>query len=165
MEPGTSAIPHRAFTGIGAGPHSSAAVEPNGLVERQQSFQAALGRAKTGERPIEPEQSARDAAEQLITQSLILPLLKQLRSTNQSAPPFAPSAGERQFGALGDAQLAQRITRASHFPLVDRLAQDLLKRAGVDVSGRNAARETVPQAPVPGDADRTARLGSMMWRD
>jgi Rod binding domain-containing protein len=138
------------------------------LKERQRSFEAALGRAGARAQPESPEQAARAAAEQLVTQCLILPLLRQLRATNQAAPPFAPSQAEKQFGALGDAQLAQRVTRASHFPLVDRLARDLLQRAGADASGRSAAEQlrTASAARAP----TTARIptfdrSSTQWQD
>ena len=71
---------------------------------------------------------AREAAEKLVAQTLILPVLKQLRESNEAAPPFAPTEGEKQFGALMDQQIAEDITKAAGFPLVDRLARDLLKQ-------------------------------------
>jgi Rod binding domain-containing protein len=98
-----------------------------------------------------PEQRAREAAEQLVTQSFILPLLKQMRETDHTAPPFAPSQAEKQFRALGDAGLAQQIVHAARFPLVDRLARDLLKRGGQDAQGRSAdaaLKEATTSAPA-----------------
>ncbi len=76
-----------------------------------------------------PELRAREAAEQLVAIGLVQPVLKELRESNRASPPFAPSQGERQFRALMDAELAQRITRAAGFSLVERLAHDLLKRS------------------------------------
>ena len=108
------------------------AVTPDRLTDNQRSFAAALGRADTRQQSA-PDR-ARDTAEQFVTQTLILPLLKQLRANNQAAPPFAPTQAERQFGALQDAETAQRIAHASRFPLVDRLAQDLLRKAGFDAA-------------------------------
>lgn len=135
------------------------------LIERQRSFQAALGRASSGAQTPSPESAAHEAAEQLVTQCLILPMLKQLRDTNQAAPPFAPSQAERQFGALGDAQLAQRITSASRFPLVDRLARDLLKRAGVEQEELGAARTSDFPPPQILDPLATPPRSLMKWQD
>ncbi len=101
------------------------------LQDNQRAFAAALGKAdRSGAgKPQTKQEAATDAAEQYITATLILPLLKQLRATNNAAPPFAPTQAERQFGALQDAELAQRIAHATHFPLVERVARDLLKKA------------------------------------
>ena len=114
---------------------ASATPAPLDVRERQRSFEAALGRASSTPNRSSPVEMARDSSEQLITQCLIIPVLKMAREGNRPAPPFAPSQGEKQFGALSYAQLAQRITSASHFPLVDRLARDLLKRAGLGADG------------------------------
>ncbi|MBL8762797.1 MAG: hypothetical protein JNM07_00830 [Phycisphaerae bacterium] len=73
--------------------------------------------------------SARAAAEQFVAISLVQPILANLRETNRTAAPFAPGTGERQFGAMMDAEVSLRIARASRFPLVDRLASDLLRRS------------------------------------
>jgi Rod binding domain-containing protein len=72
------------------------------------------------------EQKARDAAEQFVALTFVQPALKSLRETNQAAPPFAPSEGEKQFRALLDAEFARKIVHKAHFGLVDRLAHDLL---------------------------------------
>jgi Rod binding domain-containing protein len=99
-----------------------------GILAAQSSFSSILGRA--GADPHRsPVDKAREAAEQFVAQTLILPMLKQFRDSDRTPPPFAPSQGEKQFRALMDAELAQRIAKAQRFPLVDRLAQDLLKKA------------------------------------
>jgi hypothetical protein len=109
-----------------------------GLIDDQRSFAAVLGRAgvgllgsKTDARlgASTPADKAREAAEQLVAIGLIQPVLKEFREGNRASPPFAPSPGERQFRALLDAELAQRIARAARFPLVERLAHELLKRS------------------------------------
>lgn len=102
-----------------------------GALDPRRSFAAVLGRAEASAGAAEqtPEERAREAAENLVSISLVQPLLEQLRSTGEAAPPFAPTRGERQFRALLDAELAQRMTRAARFPMVDRLARDLLERA------------------------------------
>ncbi len=106
-----------------------------GLIDDQRSFAAVLGRAGVGllgsktDAASTSADKAREAAEQLVAIGLIQPVLKEFREGNRASPPFAPSPGERQFRALLDAELAQRIARAARFPLVERLAHDLLKRS------------------------------------
>lgn len=125
-----------------AGTGSARAAET--LAERQMSFAAVLGR-EVGSRPADaqtPEARAREAAEQLVAQTLVLPLLKAMRESDRTPPPLGPSQGEKQFRALGDAEVAQRIVRGARFPLVDRLAWDLLKRAGPEAAPSTAAAGT-----------------------
>lgn len=133
------------------------------LREAQESFATVLGRARgpAAPEPISDAQRARDAAEQLVTQAFVAPMLKQLRETSQAAAPFAPSSAEKQFRALTDAELAQRVVRAARFPLVDRLAQDLLKRAGKDQAGRSVSGELSagPVSPAAGAIPRTTGAG------
>jgi hypothetical protein len=122
----------------------SAAASPAGQVlASQKSFAAALGKAQDAgpASGLSDEDRAREAAEQLVTQTFLLPLLKQLRETDGAAPPFAATQAEKQFRALGDADLAQRIVHAARFPLVDRLARDLLKKAGKDVTNKTVMDE------------------------
>lgn len=89
--------------------------------------------------------AARDAAERFVAATLVNPILTQLRESNEAAAPFAPSSAEKQFRALLDAELAQRITGAAHFPLVDRLAHDLLSRTQANTSPE--VPPTPPAAP------------------
>lgn len=92
-------------------------------------FAAILGRSQNTE-DLTPQEKARGAAQQFVAIALVQPILKQIRETNQAAPPFAPTGGEKQFQGLFDTEIAQRIVRAAHFPLVDRLAGDLLRKGG-----------------------------------
>lgn len=130
-----------------------------GLVARQRSFAGVLGRelAGGGAARQTPEQRARATAEQLVAVTFIQPLLKQLRETNHAAPPFGPTQAERQFGALADADLAQQVTRAAHFPLVDRLAQDLLIRSGMDRAQAALAASPLRPEAAPGVNDFAPR--------
>ncbi|MFK7882592.1 MAG: hypothetical protein AB8F26_00225 [Phycisphaerales bacterium] len=102
----------------------------------QRSFAEALGdernakRFQAGEK-LTPEQRARDAAEKLVSTTLIEPILKEVRANNRAAAPFAPTQAEKQFGSLLDHRLANDIVASSNFPIVDRLAQDLLRSGGV----------------------------------
>jgi Rod binding domain-containing protein len=116
---------------------------PSDLQKAQQSFLNVLGKQLPDQAPQTPSERARDVAEQYVSIALVQPLLKQLRETSNAASPFAPTQAEKQFRALGDADLAQRIVRAKQFPLVDRLARDLLKGGGMP--------EVVPELAAPVD--------------
>lgn len=76
------------------------------------------------------EAKAREAAEMLVSTTLVEPIFKQLRESNNAAPPFGPTPGEKQFGALLDHRLAHDIVKSANFPMVDRLARNLLKDLG-----------------------------------
>lgn len=95
------------------------------LANAQRSFAGVLGKAV--DRAATVEDQAREAAQQLVAQTFVLPLLKELRASDRTAPPFAPTQGERQFRALMDAELAQRVVQAGRFGVVERVAHDLLK--------------------------------------
>jgi len=105
-----------------------AASTPSRRDASQEDFTSVL--ARSSGRGGSPEAQARDAAEQFVSVALVQPLLAQLRASSQAAPPFAATQGEKQFQSLFDAQIAQEITRAKNFPLVERLAADLMKRGG-----------------------------------
>ncbi len=95
------------------------------LSASQRSFAGVLGRA---ERAASPEAQARESAEQLVAVAFIQPMLKELRDNNHAPPPWAPTQGEKMFGGLADAELAQRLVKASRFPLVERIERDLMVR-------------------------------------
>jgi Rod binding domain-containing protein len=99
------------------------------LSEAQRSFAGVLARAAR-EPSATPESAARESAEQLVSVAFVQPMLKLVRDTNRAAPPWAPTPGEKMFGGLADAELAQRLVHASRFPIVERLTRDLLARVG-----------------------------------
>ncbi len=68
---------------------------------------------------------SRQTAEQLVATTLVEPILKQLRESNNAPPPFGPGKGEQQFRAMTDAHTAKEIVRSGQFGLVERLAQDM----------------------------------------
>lgn len=84
--------------------------------------------------PARDADEARRAAERLVSVVLVQPILKQVRETNQAAPPFAPTSGQKQFQSMLDAKLAQEITRSARFPLVERLARDMRERSPTDAT-------------------------------
>jgi Rod binding domain-containing protein len=66
-------------------------------------------------------EQVREAAEQLVASAFIVPVLASMRETSKAAGPFAPGTVERRFGPLLDQHLADRITQASRFTLVDAI--------------------------------------------
>ncbi|MFI4898535.1 MAG: hypothetical protein ACIARR_11995 [Phycisphaerales bacterium JB059] len=129
---------------LGASAHAPELSLPGGrLADAQETFARALNRAR-GEAPESREARAQEAAEELVAITFVQPILAQLRETNNAAAPFGPTPAEKQFGSLQDARLAQDIVRASRFPLVDRLARNMLSdsepgaAAPVSQGGRHA---------------------------
>jgi Rod binding domain-containing protein len=110
---------------------SSPRALPDALTGRQDDFASVIARARKQieDSPSSREAAAKESAREFVAVTLVQPLLKQLRDTSQAAAPFAPSGAERQFRSMLDAQMAQRIVRASNFGIVDAVARNLM-RAG-----------------------------------
>ncbi|MFK7758994.1 MAG: hypothetical protein AB8C13_03485 [Phycisphaerales bacterium] len=85
--------------------------------------------------------SALDTAQKLIATTLIKPILAQARASNNAPPPFNQTQAEKQFGALLDNKIADDISKASSFPIAQRIADKII--AGSPVS----AVETLDQQP------------------
>lgn len=99
-----------------------------GLTQRQQSFTDVLSQATSSGGPKTDEERARETAQDFVAMAFVQPLLKQLRESNNTPPPFGPGKGEQQFRALMDAQVARNVVQKSNWPVVDRLARDMLER-------------------------------------
>jgi len=95
-------------------------------LDEKHLFSQAISRATA--QNASPQATARDAAEQLVAVSLVLPVLKSLRESTGAAAPFAPNAAERSFRQMMDSTLAQRLVKSGSWPLVDRVAQRMLSR-------------------------------------
>jgi Rod binding domain-containing protein len=106
------------------------------LLSKQEQFSGLLARSKAAQTP---EERARSAAEQLVATALVQPVLKQLRESNNAAPPFAPNQAERTFRGLFDAAIAQRMVHAQHWGLVDRLARGMLTKMGLPAAPTTGA--------------------------
>ena len=76
--------------------------------------------------PAPDRKKAREAAAQLVASAFIVPVLASLREGPFLEAPFAQSLAEKQFGPLLDQQIADRITMAANFPLVDLIVDRLL---------------------------------------
>lgn len=108
--------------------------EQSATADQAQHFAELVERAKKGT----TAEEIREAAEQLVSATFIKPILNQIRESNDAAPPFAPTQGEKQFGALMDQRIADEIVKSSRLPIVDRLTRDFAARAGVQLKQESA---------------------------
>lgn len=99
--------------------------------QNQLDFAEVLGK-KTGRQLGQVDESKiREAAESFVAVTFVQPVLKQMRATNNAAAPFAPNKAEQQFQSLMDAQISRHIVHKSNWPVVDRVAQQMLIKAGL----------------------------------
>lgn len=70
--------------------------------------------------------AVRDAATKLVSSTFIMPVLETMHESPFLKPPFAPSFAEKRFTPLMDQIIADRITNASSFPIVDAIVDRLL---------------------------------------
>lgn len=138
---------------------SATGLSSGSLTQRSGDFSDSLTTAMGGERD-RTARDPRDAAEELVAITLVQPILAQLRESDWAAEPFAPSDGEKRFGALYDAEIARRMVKSSSFPLVDALARQMRERsasAGVAApAGTEAARDDAPGTHTHEPLERTA---------
>lgn len=83
----------------------------------------------------DPYEVAKAGAQELVATALVLPILQMMRNDPLKSDLFGDSVGERTFGPLLDAEIANSVTRGAHIPLVDALARGLLKRRGYEQFG------------------------------
>ncbi|MAA52724.1 MAG: hypothetical protein CMJ41_06860 [Phycisphaerae bacterium] len=77
---------------------------------------------------LEQESTVRDAAQKLVSSSLVLPILASIRDGGQfMQEPFKPGVVERRFGPLLDQALADEITTSSRFDLVDSIVEQFTR--------------------------------------
>jgi hypothetical protein len=80
---------------------------------------------------------AEAAATGLVSQALILPILKQIRrSTLDTEGPFSPGIGEKTFGPEFDMQMADRIAQSPKLGIKKALADRLMKRGGTKAANK-----------------------------
>lgn len=78
-------------------------------------FASMLDDAKAKQQP----DRTREAAQELVSIALLLPLLKQARQDPFRSELFHGGQGEETFGAQLDEQLADRMSRSMSLPLTD----------------------------------------------
>lgn len=108
-------------------------------------FTSLYDAAKRAEREItkhDPEtvKQARESAETLVAQTLLAPLLAQMRENNHAAEPFGVSQAEKRLGPVFDEKIAVAMVRRSNFNLVDAVQRSILKRTAANQGAGDAPR-------------------------
>jgi len=75
--------------------------------------------------------TAHDTAQKLVATTLIKPILAQARAARDAPAPWGQTQAEKQFGALLDNRIADDISKASSFPIAQRIADQILKNSPV----------------------------------
>ncbi len=103
------------------------------------SFYRALMNASTGER----REAAESAAKQLVSSALVMPVLESMRESNFGEDgPFSPGMVEQRFAPMLDQQLADRITGAANFGLVQQIVERYLGTDSARSDSAEAQRGT-----------------------
>lgn len=63
----------------------------------------------------------RQAATQLVSSALLMPVMQLMAESPLAAGPFAPGSAEKHFQPLLHQHLTERITEAANFPIVDAI--------------------------------------------
>lgn len=74
-------------------------------------------------RGVASRDDVRQAAEDLVANAFIAPVLRQMRETSDAAPPFQQTPAEKQFGQMLDIETARQIVRKADLPIVHRLSE------------------------------------------
>ena len=91
---------------------------------------ADFARLLDDERLEQREAEAREAAQDMVAVTLLMPLLKQVRNDPFRSDLFHGGQGEEAFGAQLDQQIAQSMSRSMKFPLTDAITRHLTRGAG-----------------------------------
>lgn len=86
------------------------------------------------------EERAREAAASFVATVFVAPVFKMLRESSGAAAPFAATHAEKQFQSMLDSRLSEDVVRSARFPLVDRIAADLLRAGGYGATGDGARK-------------------------
>ena len=86
------------------------------------TFSDVLGKAAKDQ----DREAVRQSAAQLVSSTFIMPVLKSMHDSPFLEAPFAPSYAEKRFQPLLDQQVADRLTSAAQFPLIDVIVDRLM---------------------------------------
>ncbi len=86
------------------------------------AFSTVLNRAAGGQE----REVVRHAAAQLVSSTFIMPVLQMMHDSPFLEPPFAPGYAEKRFQPLLDQHVADRLTNAARFPLIDVITDRLM---------------------------------------
>ncbi|MBL4700884.1 MAG: hypothetical protein JKX85_06470 [Phycisphaeraceae bacterium] len=78
----------------------------------------------------------REAAQQLVSSALILPMLAQIRESSLKSEMFHGGFTEDAFGAQLDTELADKMVAKSNFPIVEAIYQKMVNPMGHKPSGK-----------------------------
>ncbi len=87
-----------------------------------ESFESVLEQAARDE----DRATVRASAAQLVSSTFIMPVLNAMHESPFMQEPFAPGFAEKRFMPLLNQKIADRITQAANFPLVDLITDRLL---------------------------------------
>jgi Rod binding domain-containing protein len=138
----------------GAGPRATRGGAVTGFAR---AMSAAHSAVEAEAKRAEHEAGVRQAAEQLVSTTFIMPLFEQLRSDPLAANMFHGGRGESVFQQQLDQELSDRIASGAGFDLVDAVAAEF------GVTGKTARPTRAPAvdaaAHPPAVAMRDERYG------
>lgn len=102
-----------------------AAVDAPHFSELLNPRDAAAGRTAQSD-----SQKVRQASQQLVSSTLILPLLAQIRKDPFRSELFHGGQAEEMFHSQLDQKLADRITSRANLPIVEAVSRSIMQKAG-----------------------------------
>jgi Rod binding domain-containing protein len=108
------------------------------MSQSQRSFDSTLGGMLNKGGDLD---DTRKAAEEFVSIAFVEPILRSLRESNQAAEPFAPTAAEKSFGPLLDAEISKKIVSHERYGLVDAVARQLREAGSAGKAGKAASKE------------------------
>ncbi len=107
---------------ISAGSFNPASFEADLTGRGADAFTSVLTQAASSQ----DREVVRQAAAQLVASTFIMPVLKSIHDSPFLEPPFAPGYAEKRFQPLLDLHVADRLTTAARFPLIDVITDWLM---------------------------------------
>jgi len=106
----------------------TASALPGVLARTPSPVSEAFGKVTGSAAQDKRRRDAEDGAAGLVSQALIMPILKQLRrSTFNTQGPFSPGTGEKAFGPEFDMEIADRIAHSPRLGIKEALTKRLMK--------------------------------------
>jgi hypothetical protein len=108
---------------------SAATLVPSAVASNNRGFAALLQRVAPVAEDAKRRQEAEEAAAGLVSNALILPILKQVRRSSMNTQGvFSAGIGEKTFGPEFDMQIADRIAHSPQLGIRKALADRMMKR-------------------------------------
>ncbi len=118
---------------------NSAAEKP--AVDFNRAMQRQLGQASATPKTVDPK--AREAAQQLVSTTLLQPVFAAMREDPLRVEKFHGGPGERMFGSQLDTLLADRVASKTDMPLIESIAKQFTRNHAT-----TAYAPTGPAMPV-----------------